>query len=64
MDTSQSQSFKRENAKKKGIEIKMTNIDSINDQISSLLNMVNKNKRMYDNSDSKSKTRYNSKEAY
>lgn len=63
-DSSQSQSFKRENAKKKGIEMKMTNIDCINDQISSLLNMVNKNKRINDNSGSKSKTRYDSKEAY
>ena len=44
--------------------MKMTNIDCINDQISSLLNMVNKNKRINDNSGSKSKTPYDSKEAY
>ncbi len=44
--------------------MKMTNIDCINDQISSLLNMVNKNKRINDNSGSKSKNRYDSKEAY
>jgi len=44
--------------------MKMTNIDSINGKISSLLNMVNKNKRVNENSGSKSKTRYDSKEAY
>ena len=42
--------------------MKMTNIDSITDQISSLLNMVNKNKRISDNSGNKSKTRYGSKD--
>jgi hypothetical protein len=43
-----------ENAKKKGLEMKMTNIDTISGQINSLLNMVNKNKRVTDASTNKS----------
>ena len=53
-DISHSQSFKKENAKKKGLEMKMTNIDTISGQINSLLNMVNKNKRVTDTSTNKS----------
>ena len=53
-DISHSQSFKKENAKKKGLEMKMTNIDTISGQINSLLNMVNKNKRVTDASTNKS----------
>lgn len=42
----------------------MTNIDCISGQISSLLSMVNKNKRINDSSDSKPNARFDSKEGY